>query len=116
MYSATVSCGSPTSTARITTSFDPSSLCSISKLGISARHGAHHVAQKSTSTTLPLNSSSETSPPLSFGRRNAGADRPIRSGLAISGLDEKLGAPPARIAAAHESNRELPNVQNLRHR
>src|SRR5205085_11330785 len=45
-------------------------LCSALKSGISLRHGPHHVAQKLTSTTLflPTSSLSLTLPPLSIGK------------------------------------------------
>ena len=41
-------------TATIFSPFGPSSCCSFSRLGISERHGPHHVAQRFSSTTWPL--------------------------------------------------------------
>ena len=56
-----------------------------SRLGTSTRQGGHQVAQKSSSTTLPLRSDSFTAWPLMSLRRKSGGVRPDRLRLAGNG-------------------------------
>src|SRR5262245_39548402 len=54
----------------MTTSLSPNFLCSAFNSGIALRHGPHHVAQKSISTNLPLQSGARVS---HFSASNFGA-------------------------------------------
>src|SRR5262245_25519577 len=72
-----ISWGSPESTTTPTTSI-PRGWFFLQKSaysGISLMHGPHHVAQKSSTTTLPLSDSRLTRPPARSGRSKAGAGR-----------------------------------------
>src|SRR5882672_3368147 len=59
--------------ASICTPLPSRSSCSLLKLGISAMHGPHHVAQKSTTVTFPLKSADFNLPPETLSRSNSGA-------------------------------------------
>src|SRR5262249_35987784 len=60
----TVACGSPTLTATTASPLAASSRWSLAIVRSSRRQGPHHVAQKSSSTTLPLSALSRCLRPL----------------------------------------------------
>src|SRR5690606_16092710 len=67
--------------------------------GISRRQGRHQLAQKSTSTTLPRRSDSETVPPASASRVKSGASLPT---------DGRLAAHPAPAASSSDRHSAKP--------
>jgi hypothetical protein len=70
-------------------------------LGNDLRHGSHHVAQKSTMTTLPPRPAIETLPlPFVESSANGGAGFPIKGCAASFALDASKELPPHPNAAA----------------
>src|SRR5690606_17851448 len=67
-------------TARVTTSCFLCSAVSSCTCGRDARHGRHHVAQKSSTTTLPAKSDRRTSLPSASRLTKSGATAPAVSG------------------------------------
>ena len=68
--------------------------------GISARHGAHQVAQKLTMTTLPCKEADDTSRPSRSLAANRGAAAGLRKNRSVTGPPPIDGAPASASTPA----------------
>ena len=99
-----------------TSTLSPTRFESSSSFGNDARHGSHHVAQKSTTRTLPFDASSEIGPlPFRDSSDRSGAGFPTSAGPppfppSSTALLAPFSAPPQPAArAASDMNRAAPN-------
>src|SRR5260221_6457973 len=105
-------CGSSMVKPTISTPLSLNLLCSAVKSGISRRQGPHQVAQKLTSTTLllPTSSLSLTLPPLSIGKLISPA---LLSSLLSNLLPDAQGRQDKTVAASRRLS-DRPISENRR--
>src|SRR5690242_11293449 len=92
-------CGSSSMLTPMTvTPWDRISVANCSRLGASMMQGGHHVAQKFSKTTCPLNCDSDNLPDGVCGRVNPGARSPRLTGRCSCGRSASHSTPTAAAA------------------